>query len=211
MAYVLGFFTADGSMVKNKREAHFIEFEITDKDLLYRIRELLESNHGVTERKRINNWKNSYRLQIGSKEMFNDLIGLGVTPRKSKTIELPYIPDKYFGHFVRGYFDGDGNIISGYFKKAGRKNKSYIFSTRFTSGSKTFLEGLKNNLTKLVFTTGSVFGSGNTWRLNYSTNDTKKLFKFMYDDLPARLFLQRKYDKFCKGLSILKSDILKVY
>ncbi len=33
----------------------------------------------------------------------------------------------------------------------------------------------------------------------------------MYDDLPARLFLQRKYDKFCKGLSILKSDILKVY
>jgi hypothetical protein len=36
MAYVLGFFTADGSMIRNKRGAHFIEFQITDKNLLYR-------------------------------------------------------------------------------------------------------------------------------------------------------------------------------
>jgi hypothetical protein len=30
MAYVLGFFTADGNMLKNKRGAHFIEFNTTD-------------------------------------------------------------------------------------------------------------------------------------------------------------------------------------
>jgi len=72
MAYVLGFFTADGSMTKNKRGAHFIELEITDKDLLYTIRELLESNHKITERKRSDKWKRAYRLQIGSKMMFND-------------------------------------------------------------------------------------------------------------------------------------------
>lgn len=66
MAYVLGFFTADGSMIKNKRGAHFIEFEITDKDLLFRIRDLLGSNHKITTRDR--NKSLSYRLQIGSKK-----------------------------------------------------------------------------------------------------------------------------------------------
>ena len=72
MAYVLGFFTADGNMIKNKRGAHFIEFEITDKDLLHAIRGLLESNHKITERKRRDSWKKAYRLQIGSKVIFND-------------------------------------------------------------------------------------------------------------------------------------------
>jgi hypothetical protein len=32
MAYILGFFAADGTMIKNRRGAHFIELEITDFD-----------------------------------------------------------------------------------------------------------------------------------------------------------------------------------
>jgi DNA-binding transcriptional regulator WhiA len=38
MAYILGFFTADGSMFKNKRGSYFVEFEITDKELLEKIK-----------------------------------------------------------------------------------------------------------------------------------------------------------------------------
>jgi len=37
MAYVLGFFTADGSMIRNKRGTCFIELEITDKELLEKL------------------------------------------------------------------------------------------------------------------------------------------------------------------------------
>jgi len=40
MAYVLGFFTADGSMIRNKRGTCFIELEITDKELLEKIKHI---------------------------------------------------------------------------------------------------------------------------------------------------------------------------
>ncbi|PIP28260.1 MAG: hypothetical protein COX29_02045 [Candidatus Moranbacteria bacterium CG23_combo_of_CG06-09_8_20_14_all_35_22] len=52
MAYVLGFFAADGCMIKNNRGAYFIEFQITDKDILLKIKKLLGSNHKITERKK---------------------------------------------------------------------------------------------------------------------------------------------------------------
>ena len=116
MAYVLGFFTADGNMIKNKRGAHFIEFQIADKDLLEKIKKAFNSNHKITVRKRRGIWKTSYRLQIGSKEIFNDLLKLGLTPNKSKIIKLPNISDKYFSHFLRGYFDGDGNVTIAKYK-----------------------------------------------------------------------------------------------
>src|SRR3989344_6876590 len=95
MAYVLGFFAADGSMNHNKRSGYYIEFEITDKDLLTAIRSSLGSNHKITERKRIRNRVPSYRLQIGSKTLFSDLQKFGMTPHKSKTIRLPTVPAKY--------------------------------------------------------------------------------------------------------------------
>lgn len=197
MAYVLGFFTADGNMLKNKRGAHFIEFQITDKDLLEKIRKLLNSNHKITSRKRNRNHKTSYRLQIGSKIIFNDLLRIGLTPNKSKTIKLPNIPAKYFPHFVRGYFDGDGCVTFGFFKKQDRKNKSPVLLTRFTSGSKSILEALKKKLTNLIKTGGSLnYSKNNAWVLSYSTNDSKKLFQYMYlnNMIKNLIYLKRKYN-----------------
>lgn len=197
MAYLLGFFTADGNMLKNKRGAHFIEFQITDKDLLEKIREILNSNHKITTRKRKENHKTSYRLQIGSKTIFNDLVKLGLTPNKSKTVKLPPVPEKYFCHFVRGYFDGDGNVTCGFFKKSDRKNKSFVLMTRFTSGSESILKSLKEKLAKLIKLNGSLcYGKNSAWVLSYSTNDSKKLFKFMYpkDKFKKLIYLERKYN-----------------
>lgn len=198
MAYVLGFFTADGSMIKNKRGAHFIEFQITDKRLLYQIRELLESNHKITKRNRNVKWKKSYRLQIGSKVMFNDLIALGLMPAKSKIINFPTVPNKYLPHFIRGYFDGDGNILAGYFKKSDRKNKSFVLSVRFTSGSRKILISLMKRLHAIIDTKGSLFFAGRAWRLSYSINDSKKLFHFIYNNNKTEnlIFLERKYKIF---------------
>ena len=53
MAYVLGFFAADGNMIINKRGAHFIEFQINDLELLKNIRRALNSDHKITSRRRI--------------------------------------------------------------------------------------------------------------------------------------------------------------
>ena len=51
MAYVLGYFAADGAMIKNKRGAHFIEFHSTDKELIVSVRRVLHSDHKIGVRK----------------------------------------------------------------------------------------------------------------------------------------------------------------
>lgn len=122
MAYVLGFFAADGNMIVNKRGGQFWSIEIIDKDLLEKIRLIIKSGHKISVRVSKNSFQNQYRLQIGSIEMCNDLRKLGFTERKTKNLSLPNIPKKYIGDFIRGYFDGDGNVWTGIIHKD-RKNK----------------------------------------------------------------------------------------
>ena len=204
MAYVLGFFTADGSMTKNKRGAHFIEFEITDKDLLYQIRQLLGSDHKITEIKRNVRWKNTYRLQIGSKEIFSDLLKIGLTPAKSKTVKLAKVPKKYFNYFVRGYFDGDGCISSGTYNRKDRKSKKYVIISRFTSGSNVFLQDLMKRLRREAgIIGGSICAKNRGFDLVLGVKNSRKLFDFMYNSLSRGLFLKRKYDKFKRSIGCL--------
>lgn len=203
MAYVLGFFTADGNMIKNKRGACFIEFQIIDKSLLEKIRELLQSNHKITSRKRNDKWKTSYRLQIGSKIIFNDLLELGLTPNKSKTINLPKIPNKYFSHFVRGYFDGDGNVTVSKFIRADRNNKKSItILSGFTSGSEKLLKELHIKLKKLANISGGTFYYHKGYRLYFSVKDSTMLYRFLYKDVQNNLYLARKKKKFEKYFKI---------
>lgn len=194
MAYILGFFTADGSMIRNKRGAHFIEFQITDKNLLYKIREAINSDHKISVRIRKFPWKVCYRLQIGSKEMFNDLLRLGLTSNKSKTIKLPHVPDKYFSHFIRGYFDGDGNVsVPNYIRADRNGKKSTTILSGFTSGSKQILQSLHNKLKKIAnIFGGTLYYSNRGYRLYFSVKDSFKLYKFMYKEINNNLFLIRK-------------------
>lgn len=66
MAYTLGFFAADGSMLKNTRGAHFIEFTVVDRMVLEYIQQVTKSNHHIAERERGGNCRTAYRLQLGS-------------------------------------------------------------------------------------------------------------------------------------------------
>lgn len=197
MAYVLGFFVADGCMIKNNRGAHFIEFQITDKDILEKIKKLFNSENKISLRKRNVQWKTAYRLQIGSKSMFQDLLSLGMTPRKSNSIKMPLVPDEYFCHFVRGYFDGDGNVYVNEYQRARRKGKSSVtLLSGFTSGSKIFLEQLQDKLKILAgISGGSLYSREGAHRLYYSVKNSCKLYKFMYNT-KGDLFLVRKKELF---------------
>lgn len=126
MAYVLGYFAADGSLYINPRGSHYIEFTSIDRKLLKKIRQMIDSNHSIGKRVAEEpNWKDRYRLQIGSKEMFGDLLKLGFTPKKSKSLKFPKIPSSYLRHFVRGDFDGDGCVDFGFYQKRGEKKLIY--------------------------------------------------------------------------------------
>lgn len=198
MAYVLGFFAADGTMIKNKRGAYFVQFEITDRELLKKIRNSLNSNHKIAIRKRNKNYKPSYRLQIGSKVIFKDLLKIGITPRKALRMSLPKIPEKYIHHFVRGYFDGDGNVWYGTVHKE-RKTKTPVLLTRFTSGNKRFLENLASALKSQIRIGGAITCSSGAYQLGYSTRPSLSLYRFMYNN--SHLFLPRKKKIFEKYIN----------
>src|SRR3989344_9124498 len=99
MAYIIWFFAADGYITVNRRGGQYWSFHIADKDLINDIRKKIGSNHKIGIRKRKETKSVTYRLQIGSNEMCDDLRQLGFEANKTKSLSVPNIPDKYFPHF----------------------------------------------------------------------------------------------------------------
>ena len=197
MAYVLGFFAADGYITVNKRGGQFWCIQTTDKELLQGIKKVIGADHKISIRlpRKINE-NISYRLQIGSIEMCDDLRKLGFSERKTKNLVIPNIPKKYFSSFVRGYFDGDGNIWQGEIHKE-RKTKHLVLKLSFTSCSYEFLKKLHDKLLLFGLGEGCIYKPKNKrfCRLQYSTLDALKLYDLMYNDNIrdlSCLFLDRK-------------------
>ncbi len=202
MAYVLGYIYSDGTIEDVRKSSRTCYLAITsiDYDILSKIRETLSSNHNLYINKqhitifpgnRKYLCKQSYTLRIGSKSLFDDLVKLGLTPRKSLTLKFPKIPIKLLKYFVRGYFDGDGCVMVSIAK--GRKMSS--ITTTFTCGNSMFLEDLSYLLNR--FTTSrikNIFNNTHAYQLNYRKYDSLKILDFIYSNLSKAPFLARKYN-----------------
>lgn len=211
MAYVLGFFAADGSMVKNRRGGCYVEFQITDRDILLLIQKAFGSNHAISVRNRAEGHSTIYRFQLGSKRLFTDLEKHGFTQKKSKTLVMPIVPRRFLGDFIRGYFDGDGCV---YFKKlqfADRKNPRPILQIVFTCGNRDFLVRLRGVLHTKGLRGGSIRKKIRGFDLLLSHRDSLALYGLMYHTVPTtELYLVRKRELFRKGLSVLYPDAVVV-
>lgn len=200
MAYILGFMYADGNIVETKRGTHFIAIYSADKNILILMKKCFASDHTLSSK--VTDTGCVYRIQIGSKEWFSDLGKIGLSPNKTKRMVLPQIPSIYLGDFIRGYFDGDGNVWSGFINKD-RKTPTRILLVAFTSGSDKFLQSLRTSLRSAGIEGGGLHSSkiGNYSRLTLSTKDALKLYKIMYN-APHKLHLRRKkvvFKKFMKN------------
>ena len=199
MAYFLGFFCADGNMVKNKRGGCYISIYSADKNIVLDLQNTIGSKHKLSSVK--SETGVTYRFQIGSTELYKDLCILGITPDKTSRMKLPKMPKQYEPDFIRGYFDGDGNVWTGVVKRKVTKD-GYKMLVGFTSASKGFLSHLSFILKERGISGGSLFNikNKNCSRLSLSTLDALKLYKIMYNK-PHKLFLRRKklvFEKFIK-------------
>lgn len=63
----------------------------------------------------------AYFLRLISKEIATDLFNIGLTPRKSLTLDLQKIKieEQYRRDFIRGYFGGDG-CFTGYYNSCNK-------------------------------------------------------------------------------------------
>lgn len=203
MAYLLGYFAADGCMIRNKRGSHYVEFTSCDRELLETVVRVTGASHQISRRPSYNpEWKAQYRVQVGSKQWFDDLSRLGFTQDKSHTLSFPPVPETLLGHFVRGYFDGDGCAYFSHVRSGGRKR--WVLLTLFTSGSRAFLEVLHGRLRRHSINGGSMCRKDRGFELKYSSRDSLALSQLMYNNAEvAGLFLLRKREKLERAIQAL--------
>lgn len=198
-AYILGYFSADGCMYVNNRGSCYIGFTSIDQEQIIGIKNMLKISNKIEERPPKSNNKRAYTIQLGSKKIFQKLLSLGLTPNKSLTLKLPNIPTYLIGHFLRGYFDGDGCASLRIFAK---KNKLYkTLSIRLTSGSYQFLHNLHSKLIQALDLQGGYIYAkqDKSSELVYSKRDVEKLYNFMYNHSNI-FYLKRKQKILKKGL-----------
>jgi hypothetical protein len=137
-AYWLGFLAADGTVYIGGRQ-HTARLDLQPRDLhwLERFRDTIAPGAAITRHGR-----RSFSLSIGSQEMVHDLVSLGITPRKSNTLEWPRIPEPFVIPFLLGYFDGDGSFTP----RAGRRDYQWILlgTIGFLSVAREYIQQLAN-------------------------------------------------------------------
>lgn len=197
MAYVLGFIAADGNICHSGR-AHSLHIACDDKDVIEKIKLVLAYQGPIYEKSRFNR-KISYSLRICDPIIFNDLIPLGITERKSLTLTPPKIPDDLVRHFVRGYFDGDGSVS---LRKHHYPSKLvvdfYTASLNMAIFLHRIIKQLLGDLYAGKITVAMAHQKTPYYHINLGQKGGTKLFSYMYKD--TNLYLDRKYNKFIEGI-----------
>ncbi|UZE93329.1 MAG: hypothetical protein ACKKMV_01290 [Candidatus Nealsonbacteria bacterium] len=177
MAYVLGFWFADGYM--RRSGSYKIVFYAKDYEMLTKIRNVMGSSHPFYRDKRYE----SFQFTVYSKRLFQKLLELGGIRCKSKTMKFPKVPFQYLPDFIRGYFDGDGSVFYTTYIHSKNKKLRRELRSNFTSGNKEFLESLQNIFINVLgFTKKKIcpYDERASWKLGYGTKDTLSLLRFMY-------------------------------
>jgi hypothetical protein len=190
IAYLVGLLTADGCLVNDERHIN-----ITSKDM--QVIEVFQQILGIKTKvgKKLGGYNTeSYYLQFSDVAFYDFLLGIGLTPAKSKTIAALLVPDLYYGDFLRGYFDGDGTIY-GFWDR--RWKSSLMYYVDFFSASLPFLLWVQDNNSRIQgVTRGAIKPGVRCYKLSYSKKDSQKLFRLMYSNEGIDYKLDRKYEKF---------------
>ena len=207
-AYILGFICADGHIDKDRL---VITVSIKDKDILEKIKFALQSSHPINEVTRTNPYNRTDRktltlveLKIGSVNLVKPLFDMGLTSNKTYTLSgniLRYIPKYLMRDFLRGYFDGDGNVFFGKRYSSGYKyninvcgNEDFLlksFQTYFPSPNKLY----KDLYSKQCY----------VWKISHRDRVKDFMYYLYYN---SSIFLQRKYNEFRKIMWSYKTGLI---
>ena len=236
MAYVLGVIFTDGNINPGRKRDPSQKTTSTsprltiaqkEPELLNKVSKLMNCDMKLRHRNKRGIAGALYTYDICSEKIYDDLINIGLSPQKSKTIEFPNIPQEFVRYFIRGCWDGDGSI----FFDRNKLVASYI------SGSKKFIERLVQELYKIGISKGVSYRyekSGKRVLMPVTSKEIlsnhpdgrfplivfkdkranayyikirgkeniEKLFHYFYDGVDESMYLTRKYNVFVKGLSM---------
>lgn len=198
LAYVIGLLTSDGCLSSDG-----LLIDLTSKDV-----EQLENfsiclGYKFKIGRKWNSTKDqSYRIQFKNRIFYDFLISVGLMPKKSLIIEKVNIPNKFFYDFVRGLFDGDGCSYS-YWDP--RWRSSFMFYISFASGSKKFIDWLRNEMKNRLGVSGHIGVAqrkNSQYQLKYAKNEAIKIAHAIYKNKKS-IFLKRKKLKIQKAFSMM--------
>lgn len=176
LAYAIGLLTSDGNLSKDGRH---IEFCSKDKDLVELFCNCLELKNKIAVKGRGSlPHKNYYRVQVSDVLLYRFLLSIGLSPRKSLTLQQVFIPRYLYPDFLRGYLDGDGNI--NIFRHPESKHPQ--LRIRFSSGSLKFLTWLEHKIYELFDIYGYITALTRSFYLNYAKENSIILLNKIYYD-----------------------------
>jgi hypothetical protein len=109
MAYVLGVIYTDGSLLQGRKRgtdhgSRLSRFSVSQKEpeLLEKILALMGCNAKLYLSKQRDTGNPIYQFHVNDEDIYDDLSKLGLTPKKSLTMQFPEVPGEYVSHFIRG-------------------------------------------------------------------------------------------------------------
>ena|SRR3989338_6433688 len=203
-AYAIGLLVTDGSISKDGRH---IVFTSKDRQLIGHIAQILRVNGKVGRKSSgalTTGERRYYYLQFSNVALYRFLNTIGIHPNKTKTIRQVLIPSRYFFHFLRGHFDGDGTFYSYHDP---RWTTSFLYYLVFISASYRHLAWIRDTLQQLTDVKGSLVKKKNhgIYKLGYAKREAYRIIQKMYptNDVPC---LTRKRLKIERALAILEQS-----
>jgi hypothetical protein len=145
MAYLVGLTATDGCLLSGRRQ---VNFKSQDRDLVVTYLALLGRTNAIHQHRTATGGV-AYFAQFGDAALYDWLLGVGLTPRKSLTLGGLAVPDEYLLPLVRGLLDGDGSVINKTSRADTGRTSDYYWEyllTKFSSASRPHLEWLKTRV-----------------------------------------------------------------
>jgi len=202
-AYAVGLITTDGNLSPDRRHINF-----TSKDLeqMNNFQKALGISYSIGRKSNGASIEKKYFvIQFSDVFFYSFLEQIGLHRNKSKTLGPVSIPSKYFFHFLRGCFDGDGTFYS-YWDP--RWRSSFMFYISFSSASEKFILWLRCEIKKLVKVSGHITKDSkkSTLQLKYAKREGLKILQKIYSS-PLVLCLSRKRLKVITALGIVGKSL----
>jgi len=217
-AYLLGYFIADGCVSiepkKNKKgeiysynKRMMLLVSVDDEEVIRYFQSYISPD---TKIRYSNNQtgvifrKPQCSIKISSKKIVEDLSKLNIHPRKTQdanfSFDFDLISKDLHNHFIRGFFDGDGGLVS--------KGKSIQFC--FTSLN--FCKQIEQLFQELNLSINISLKKGKNMvfyqlTINGGYSKIKIIKDYLYEN--ANYYLKRKFDKFKIVNTVLNEGINK--
>ena len=203
MAYVLGYIFTDGSLCRVGQGGFRVSISSIDREHLEKLAAILGEGVPIEKRKQsktgFSGTEDRYihLISFTRPEMIADLRKLGLTERKSLTMQFPDVPEEFLRDFIRGCWDGDGSITGR--NQFGVGHRPLVAA--YVTGSLAFITGMRERLRKYGFGRLTIQTRQPDGVTTKNPSYSMKIFgglalefcRFLYDDVPDGLFLTRKF------------------